>query len=188
MKRVVFCLIGTIGSCAWAIPGHAQRQPRMTLDATIGPGVVRTDGRYLDNGGDVTLDGMLGVRVRTLAHGALFAGVNAGTHSGWGGEDVIDCIPTPTIDCPQDLPSFEMFGATLGWQDRQAILRVSTGAAYVQADWDGWSVAWQSRVDLAMPTTWHLAPVMSLRATVVPNYPNGDRFRLFALGFGLRVQ
>lgn len=187
MKSFVFYLIGAIGSCAWTAAADAQRQPRITLDATIGPGVVRTDGRYLNNGGDVTLDGLLAARLRTFGRGALFAGINAGVHSGWGGEDVV-CLTSPTISCPQDLPTFEMFGATLGWQDTRAIFRASTGAAYVQADWEGWSVAWQSRVDLSVPTRWHLAPVMSLRATVVPNYPNGDNFRLFALGFGLRVQ
>jgi hypothetical protein len=186
MKTLTLGLGGTLLLFAAVSPAHAQWPSRITFDATIGPGVSRTTGPYRDLSNDVAVDAILGVRIRTFSRGAVFAGVNIGAHSGWGGTD-LDCIPVPGYECAPDFPSFEMAGAVVGWQDTRAIVRAATGAAYVQAEWDGWSVAWQSRVDLAIPLARHIGPVMSLRATVVPNYPNGDTFRLFALGFGLRV-
>ena len=80
-----------------------------------------------------------------------------------------------------------MAGVLLGWQDSKEFVRVTTGAAYVQADWEGWSVAWQGRADLALPITSHFGAVASLRGTLVPNYPRGDSFRLFAFGLGVRI-
>jgi hypothetical protein len=186
MRDLALGLVGALVLFAAPTPARGQASSRVSFDATIGPGVVRTSGPYRDLSNDITLDAMLGVRVREFSHGAVFAGMNVGVHSGWGGTD-LDCIPAPGYACAPRLPTFEMVGAVVGWQDTRAIIRAATGATYVQADWDGWSVAWQSRVDLRLPMTRHVSPVMSLRATVVPNYPNGDSFRLFAFGFGLRI-
>lgn len=186
MKPLTSGFLAAVYLCAVAAGAGAQgASSRITFDATIGPSVARTTGPYREFPNDVALDALLGLRVRAFSRGAVFAAMNVGTYSGWRGTD-LDCIPVPGYGCAPKFPTFEMAGALVGWQDARAIIRASTGAAYVQADWEGWSVAWQSRVDLAIPVP-HVAPVMSVRATVVPNYPNGDTFRLFALGLGVRV-
>ena len=170
---------------AVASPTYAQRTPRITFDATVGKGTGRTDGMYRDNRSGVTADAVLAVRVASLLGGSLVAGVN-GSAQGSGAYDTI-CLPSPKGGCIPAFPNFEIVGALVGWQDTPRRVRASAGAAYVQAEWDGWSVAWQGRVDLALPVASHVAAVASLRATVVPNYPQGDAFRLFAFGLGIRI-
>ncbi len=170
-----------------AVPSVAQTQAgrRVTFDATVGKGVGRTDGLYRDNRNGFSADAMLAVRIRSLPRGSLVAGVNGSAH-GSGAYDTI-CLPAPDGSCIPAFPNFEMVGALLGWQDDNGYLRATAGPAYVQAEWDGWSVAWQGRADLSAPFASHFGAVLSLRATMIPNYPRGDAFRLFSLGLGLRI-
>jgi hypothetical protein len=186
MNPRTLVLVGAMAAVAAmaTATAHAQGMRPVTLDATLGKGTGRTDGIYRDdNRTGVTLDAMLAVRIRALTRGALVAGVN-GSVQGAGPYDTV-CLPAPGGGCIPAFPEFEMVGALLGWQDRNAFVRATAGAAYVQAE--GWSVAWQGRVDLALPVTSHVAPVASLRGTLIPNDPRGDSFHLFAFGLGLRI-
>ena len=180
-------LVGAVAAftAAATATAGAQESKAITLEATLGKGTGRTDGLYRDNRSGVTLDAILAARVRTLRRGALVAGVNVSVQ-GSGAYDTI-CLLAPDGGCIPEFPSFEIVGALVGWQDRNAFVRVTTGAAYVQAGWEDWSVAWQGRADLALPVTSHVAAVASLRSTLVPNYPRGDSFQLFAFGLGVRV-
>jgi hypothetical protein len=170
-----------------ATPAVAQTRvgPSVTFDATVGKGTGRTDGLYKDNRSGFAADAVLVMRIKSLPRGSLVAGVNGSVHGAGSHTDI--CLPAPDGRCIPAFPEFEMLGALLGWQDANAYLRATAGAAYVQAEWEGWSVAWQGRADLALPMASHFGAVLSLRATVIPNYPRGDAFRLFAFGLGLRI-
>ena len=175
---------------AWTLPiagsaANAQDVSRITFDATLGKGTGRTGGEYVNNQTGVAADALLAARVKSTGHGALVVGLNAGVY-GTGPYDAI-CRPAPG-GCVPGFPEFEMGGALIGWQTRNALLRAMAGAAYAQADWDGWSLAWQARLDGALPLGRHIAALGSLRSALIPNYPNGDRFSLYAFGVGLRIQ
>jgi hypothetical protein len=163
----------------------AQDGPRITFDATYGKGSGRTNGVYLDNASGNTLEALLAARIHPLGVGVLVGGINAAVQ-GTGAYDAV-CLESPRGGCLDSFPQFETVGALIGWQDRRAVLRATVGAAYAQADWDSWTVAWQARADFAIPFVPHFSPIMSLRTTFVPNYPNGDSFRLVSLGFGARI-
>jgi len=173
-------VISSTPAAAWA-----QAGPSVTFDATVGKGTGRTDGLYRANRSGFSADAMVAMRIKVLPRGSLVAGVNGGVHGS--GASNSDCLPAPDGGCIPSFPTFEMVGTLVGWQDANARVRATTGAAYVQAEWDGWSVAWQGRVDLSLPVASHFGAVASLRATLVPNYPGGDSFRLFAFGLGARV-
>lgn len=64
-------------------------------------------------------------------------------------------------------------------------LRVMAGPAWAHAESD--ALAWQARVDGALPVVWRLALVGSVRGTFVPSY-QGDAVGLVGLGLGVRVR
>lgn len=162
----------------------AQQRSALTLDASIGWSSGRTNGEYRDDRRGPAADVLLALRFRPVAAGALVAGVSASAQ-GVGATDDL-CVPASTGGCIPTFPGFEMIGALVGWQNAGATVRVMGGPAYVQADWRGWAVGWQGRLDGALPVARHVAVVGSARGTVVPSY-RGDAFRLIAFGVGLRI-
>ena len=172
------------------VSGHtvileAQSAGRISLDVTVGGG-SGVGGTY-DERSSPFADAMIGVRrgVRD-GHGMLF-GASLGVQGPMAGDDM--CNPVPNDPCPSDFPSFYSVGGLLGWEGafaRDATLRLLAGPAYLWAS-EGRGIGATSRIDVSSPSIWHLALLLSLRGTVLPDV-DGATLGLWSLGAGIRVR
>ena len=172
--------------CMASIPRHtvAQQRPSLSVEATLGHVFGYTAGEYLTDRQGKGVDLMLGVRVSAAGKRGIVLGANASLYDG--GPHALVCHQATRRDgCVQPFPFFEVAGALVGWENASATLRVMGGPAWAHAESD--ALAWQARLDGALPVVWRLALVGSVRGTVVPKY-RGDAVKLLALGLGLRVR
>jgi hypothetical protein len=173
-------------ACMASIPRHtaAQQRPSLSVEATFGHVFGYTAGEYLSDRQGIGVDLMLGVRAGAVGKRGIVLGANASLYDG--GPHTLICYPATTRDgCIQPFPFFRVAGALVGWENASTTLRVMGGPAWADAESD--ALAWQARLDGALPVVWRLALVGSIRGTVVPSY-RGDAVRLFALGLGVRVR
>ncbi len=167
-------------------PGEPQRRPSVSPDATIATSTGYTAGEYVENNQGSAADVLLAVGFGRAVGGRMVVGLNGSAH-GTGTSDLL-CKLDPAGDCVPRFPSFTLLGAVVGWESGRSMLRTTVGAAPARAygDWHEWHLAWQGRLDGALPIIPHVAAVASLRGTLVPDY-RGDSLRLLALGVGLRL-
>ena len=142
------------------------------------------EGEYLTDRQGNGVDLMLGVRVGAPGKRGIVLGANASLYDG--GPHTLVCHQATRRDgCIQPFPFFELAGALVGWENASTTFRVMGGPAWAHAESD--ALAWQARLDGALPVVWRLALVGSVRGTIVPKY-RGDAVKLLALGLGLRVR
>lgn len=173
-------------ACTASVPRHAaaQQPPPLSVEATFGPVYGYTAGEYLSDRQGIGVDVMLGVRAGAAGKRGIVLGANASLHDG--GPHTLACRPATTGGgCVPSFPFFRVAGALVGWENASATLRVTGGPAWAHAEGD--ALAWQARLDGALPVVRRLALVGSVRGTVVPSY-RGDSVRLFGLGLGVRVR
>jgi hypothetical protein len=176
---------------------YAQSPRPITLDATVGHSGGLGGGEFKDRQG-IALDGLLAYAVRRAPGGALLTAVNA-SQQGALGDDAV-CVPGSRGQCLHDFPGISTVGLMAGWEGRTgtgraagATARVLAGPAYVHLDGDdaagqpGSTAGLQARLDLASPQLGPVALVGSLRGTTVPRF-RGERYGVWALGFGVRVR
>ena len=173
-------------ACMASIPRDtsAQLHPSLSVEATLGLGFGYTAGEYLADRQGRGVDLMLGVRPGAAGKRGIVLGANASLYDG--GPHTLVCHQATRRDgCIRPFPFFEVAGALVGWENASTTLRVMGGPAWAHAESD--ALAWQARLDGALPVVWRLALVGSVRGTVVPNY-RGDVVNLLALGLGVRVR
>lgn len=170
-----------------AAPLAAQERAPVSLDATLGAGYGLGGGERVERAG-VALDATLGLRVRALAAGSLvLALAGSAQRSPVGGDE---CVVTPTSGgCVPEFPAFAALGALGGVErgdPRGSNVRLLAGPALHWMDGGGRAFGVQGRVDLATGTRLRLAPLLSLRAALIPR-ARGETYVLAAAGVGLRL-
>jgi hypothetical protein len=113
---------------------------------------------------------------------------------GTGGYELI-CIPRAIGGCVPHFPQFTVLAVTAGLESANGGFRVMAGPARVTGDVDrtltdrmgSSTLAWQGRMDWALPIVSRLSLCASLRGVLVPDY-SGDSFQLWAAGGGLRIR
>ncbi len=183
----IHALTGSMAAAlALALPlnAAAQQTRAVSFDANFGVETVRTSGEYRAPHRGSAVDALLAIRLQGAGHGALLAGLSAGTPWGWTSTSI--CILASNGGCIPTFPQFLKVGALVGWENPGATLRAMGGPAYVVAE-GRQAFGLQGRVDGAAPISRHLALVGSVRGTVVPNY-RGDAFEVYALGVGIRIR
>jgi hypothetical protein len=180
-------LAGTTAAvCALTLPlsAAAQQTRALSFDVNVGFESVHTSGEYRDPQQGSAVDAMVALRLGASGHGAIIAGISAGTTWGWSSPSI--CLPASTNGCIPTFPQFVKVGALVGWENASTTLRALGGPVYVSADGTA-TFGFQARLDSAAPIAQHLALVASVRATVVPNY-RGDAFQVYSLGMGVRLR
>lgn len=165
-------------------PAAAQQHPSLSVEATLGRVFGYTAAEYLSDRRGSGVDLMLGVRAGAAGKRGIVLGANAGFYDG--GPRTLVCHRATREDgCIQPFPFFEIAGTLVGWENASTTLRVMGGPAWAHAESE--ALAWQARLDGALPVVRRLALVGSVRGTIVPKY-RGDAVKLLALGLGLRVR
>lgn len=163
---------------------EGQQRPSLSLEATVGGAYGYTTGEYLGDRQGIGLDLMVGARAGAADKRGIVVGANASLHDG--GPHTLICHQSTTgAGCIQPFPFFRLAGVLVGWENAATTLRVMGGPAWAHAE--SGALAWQARLDGALPVVRRLAVVGSVRGTVVPNY-QGTLVSLLALGLGVRVR
>ncbi|MHB1225644.1 MAG: hypothetical protein ACYC2G_16575 [Gemmatimonadaceae bacterium] len=162
------------------------RRPSVSLDATVGGSNGHSGGEYRNDGRGMSADVLLAVGFGGAAGGRILAGLNGNVHET--GTTSLICQPPQARDCVPAFPEFQLVGAVVGWESGNSRFRAAAGPASARAsgEWSEWRLAWQGRLDGAVPLARHVAAVTSVRGALVPAY-RGDSVRLLALGLGLRI-
>ncbi len=185
MTRYLFVALGFIAVCLPPSKSEAQGVSPLSFEANIGAGKGWGGDGYVGNGSGLALDALVGLRVRSLAHGGLVAGVSGAIQSA--GARATVCPPNPSGTCIPGFPDVYTVSALAGWESGRGILRVMLGPAFAHASDAGNALGFQGRVDAAAPFTNRVALVASIRPTVIPNL-RGSTLKLLAFGIGLRVR
>jgi hypothetical protein len=182
-RTLLRSLLGTLVVIVLADPAAAQpTRPSLTVSAGVAHG----------GGGDPTLTernvpaltGLLTVRPSDGSR--LIVGLGAGVQ-GLNGSLV--CNLRPDGGCAESYPGFAHVAALGGWElvsDAGAALRVMAGPALVVAGRDDAAPALHALADVSTPPLWHVALVVSARATLIPSY-RGSSYRVTTAGLGVRV-
>lgn len=169
-------------ACA-AAGAPAQARLPLSLDATVGVGAGVGGPRATSRGG-AALDALLGLRLRTLPGGAVSGGLAVGVQGPVVGPD--GCLLGDDGGCVPAFPWFGSVGVLGGWESAGGAVRALAGPALFRSG-DADAAGVMGRVDLALPGSSRLAPVLSLRTSVLPSY-RGSVVGLMGLGVGLRVR
>ena len=165
---------------------EAQTSHRFSLDATAGKGFGRATGSFEGGRSGFAGDLLVAARLHALGGGSLVAGMSASAQGS--GASTMICRAEPGAECAPNFPSFFLFTPSLGWESRDAGLRILAGPALVQTDFDGErAVGIQARIDMATAMTDHFAMVASIRPAIIPNYL-GERVGLLGFGVGFRLR
>lgn len=176
---IVLATLLALGSA----PSASGQRLGVSFDATFGAGTIHTNGAYVErNTNGATFDVTLAVRGGSMEQRGLFAAANWWAQ-GANGQDI--CLPATGGGCVPNLPSSLVFGALVGWQSENGVLRFAAGPGYARLDDEG-ALAIHARADLTAPVFRHLGLVFSLRGAHIPNAAD-SRFDLFAAGFGVRI-
>ena len=173
-----------LGLAVTAATAADAQWPRLSLDASLGTGGGQTNGTFLDRQQAPALDAVLAAQLHPRSRGGIVVATNVSYHSAGSYSDV--CMPAANGGCIRNFPSFTMFGALAGWETAGSRIRVATGFAYAASEHSSGALAFQGRIDMAIPIVRHVALVGSLRGTHAPNVA-GDRFSFFGLGGGIRL-
>jgi hypothetical protein len=185
MTRHVLLALGFIVAALWASNSDAQGVSPISFEASVGVGKGWSGAEYVSDGSGLSFDALLGLRLRSLEHGGLVAGLSGGIQGG--GTSTTICTPGPSGDCIPAFPDVYMVSALTGWESGRGILRVMLGPAFAHASGAGNSFGVQGRVDAAAPFTDRIALVASFRPTVIPDFREST-MKLLAFGIGLRLR
>ena len=163
----------------------AQARWPVFLETTAGKGGGSTEGEYRNNSSGITADALLGFRPSpNFRSGVVFA---AAISMHGSGPVTAICIPASNGGCVPAFPDFLTIAGLIGYERGvNSTVRFSAGPAYASAG-DRSSIAFQGRIDAALPVLWHLSIVASGRAVLIPDY-RGDSFTLRSVGIGLRLR
>lgn len=168
-----------LGLCTVSTAAAQERSPiSIEASAGVGSGIGGPAARYRTG---AAVDALLAVRVGTLPHGSLLIGLAGGVQGAPTREDI--CILTPGRACVPEFPIFFSVAPLVGWENPGGTLRLLTGPASFQPDAGDATVGLAARLDASTPPRWRLAPVISVRANVLPRY-EGDVIGLGAIGIG----
>jgi hypothetical protein len=159
----------------------------LSVELTLGPTYTRSSGAYVEPSesalwGDV----LVAVRLRSLGGGFLLAGVDAATRVTPRAVESI-CRIDPRGGCTPNFPVFRLVGASVGWESARATRRLLLGPTRADSDVAGASLGWQVRGDLAADFTRHVAAMVGVRATLVPDH-RGDGFGIYGGRVGIRLR
>ena len=183
-RRILFGAVLAFGVVSAPRPTAAQQRPSLSVEATVGPVQGYTGGEYLRDRRAAGLDLLLGARAGAAGTRGIVFGANASLH--YAGAHTLACRrATVEGGCIPQFPFFQVAGALVGWENASTTLRLMGGPAWAHAEAD--ALAWQARLDGALPAVWRLALVGSVRGTVVPDY-RGDAVGLLGLGLGVRLR
>lgn len=167
-------------------PSPAQSTSRFSLQATLGPSLGRDGGvrRHRDG---VAIDGILMWRARPLGSSFAVIGVGGGNEGPYAGDD--SCWPAPNGGCLDDFPNFSSIALLAGLErnGRVGSARLVAGPAQYRGRGEGGAFGVQGRLELATPAIFHAALAGSVRGGLIPRL-NGERYRLFVFGLGVRLQ
>jgi hypothetical protein len=141
---------------------------------------------YSDDGGG-GFSGELSVvrRFHSDVTGGFVAGANAAYFLQIGGGD--SCRLLPDGGCAPQSPSMRLIGALTGWETCGGWLRATGGLAYVHPTSGGGALAFQGRLDAAVPVVRHVALPVFAHPVFIPRYRR-DSFRLLGGGVGIRIR
>lgn len=162
---------------------------RTSIDVSYGFHMVRGAGLYRDDRVSETTTGadiLAAVRVAGFARGYLVTGVSAAS-SVSPKDSKSDCKLAPGGGCIPYYPTLGVIAGHLGWENRDATLRLLFGLARAYSEVDDPSLGGQVRVEYAAIATPRISGVGGVRATLVPDH-NTDTFWILAAGFGLRIR
>ncbi len=185
MIRFLYVVVGLVAACLATSKSEAQGVSPLSLEASMGAGKGWGGDGYRGNGSGLALDALLGLRVRSLAHGGLVAGVSGGIQAA--GAHTTICPPNQSGTCTPGFPDVYTVAAFAGWESGRGIFRVMLGPAFAHASDAGNALGFQGRVDAAAPFADRVAVVASIRPTVIPDF-HGSTLKLLAFGIGLRVR
>ena len=165
-------------------PSASAQRVGLSLDATLGAGSTKTNGKYTarsTNG--ATVDVLVAARSGSMERSGFVLAVNWWAQSAGAQDDA--CLPKVGGGCLDDVPSISLLGAMAGWQTENGVVRFAAGPAYGLLD-DERALAIEGRADLSASVFRYVALVVSLRGAVLPNVA-GHRFDMFAAGAGVRL-
>ena len=185
--RTPLLILSSLSLAALRLP--AQDRSGVTIDATVGFG-VGGGSEPLSNSNPAQADITIVWKALSRARGSFLLGVSGAKSITSGGDDV--CVPDSSGACAQDFPRISTIAAGAGWEfgTQRALaepsLRVLLGPAIAAVDGDN-SFAAVGRIDLATPSRWRTALVVTARGSIIPDHL-GKRLTLGTVGVGLRVQ
>jgi hypothetical protein len=163
---------------------RGQERLRVFLESNVGLATGRTAGEYLDNETGIAADLVIGGRI--WADRAWIAAVSLSAQGGGPHDD--ECIPASKGGCVKSFPSFVMIGLPFGYETpAAAALRFSASPVLVRPNFDNWTFGFQGRIDGAAAVLWRISIIASGRVALIPSY-EGNSFRLYAFGLGLRLR
>ena len=167
----------------------AQSAQSLSLDLSVGPGYLLGGPEVLSRGSMVA-DGLLILRLAKDGRGGLLAGMSASWQGPPPSGDM--CKRGQAGQCLQNYPQFTTVALLAGWTSASARVRVLGGVATVRAQPEeqsarpDYTVGFPVRVETVLAKFSHVAAVVSLQATVLPQY-RGDAYTLLASGLGFRI-
>jgi hypothetical protein len=176
-----------------ALPAASASGQRLasTFDVNL-QGWNTTGDRPLTVG--IALEAVAARRLRPFSHGALVVGGAAALQGVIGDGEVCRVGPPPVpgddplVVCQSAAPAFASFTALAGVEATRGLTaRLLGGPAVFYAGTRGTALGAQGRVDVATPSLFHIALVISARGAVVPNF-EGRCATFVALGLGLGIR
>lgn len=183
-SRHVFALLAAVlGVCAFSGAAAQSHRP-LSVEASVGLGsaVGGPQARYRTG---ASVDALLGVRLGSSPQGSFVVGVAVGVQGSLARTAVCDVAPGG--ECVPEFPLFSSIGPVAGWENPGGTLRLLAGVAAFQPDVGDATLGINGRIDLSTRPWRRLAPVVSLRASLLPSY-QGEMVALGGVGLGLRVR
>lgn len=182
--RYVAALLTLVLGVCTVSSAAAQARPPISFQASAGL-VSAVGGPQARFRTGASLDALVALRVRTLQKGFLVVGLAAGAQGIIARDDV--CVIAPGGECTPEFPMFSSIGPVAGWENDRGTLRLLAGVASFQPDEGGATLGMNARLDLSTRPWMRLAPVLSLRTSVLPSY-EGAMVGMGGIGLGLRIQ
>lgn len=172
-----------LGVCTFSSAAAQLHRP-LSVEASVGLGsaVGGPQARYRTG---ASADALVALRLQTLPHGSLVVGVAGGFQGGLARTDV--CEVAPGGGCVPEFPLFSSIGPVAGWENPGGTVRLLAGVAAFQSDQGDATLGVNARLDLSTGGWRRLAPVVSLRTSLLPSY-EGEMVALGGVGIGLRIR
>lgn len=172
-----------LGVCTFSSAAAQLHRP-LSVEASVGLGsaVGGPQARYRTG---ASVDALVAVRLGTVPGGSFVLGVAAGVQGAPARTDV--CVVAPGRECVPEFPIFSSIGPVAGWENSGGTLRLLAGVASFQSDDGDGVLGVNARVDLSTRPWKRLAPVVSLRTSLLPSY-QGEMVGLGGVGIGLCIR
>lgn len=173
-------------SAALPVSAAAQRHLPVSFEAAVGAGAASGGGFGTTEG--VSIDLLLGARLRETPGGTFIGALSAGVYGPLFTTGM--CPMEAGAICPPDFPVLGAFGALAGVQrggPSRAAVRFLAGPGFVQTEDRVRTGAAMARIDVDTPPFLLTSAVLSLRTLLLPDY-RGETVAFTAFGVGLRVR